>query len=68
VRCKTMRFMDRDASMTFRLPAAIREALQRAADAERRSLSSMAVLILEDGLTARGFLKAPKPEPKRRRS
>lgn len=54
--------------MTFRLPAAIREALQRAAEAERRSLSSMAVLILEDGLTARGFLKASNPQRSTKRS
>ena len=63
--CLTMRDMDRDASMTFRLPTATREALQRVADKERRSLSTMALLILEEGLVARGVLrKSLKAQPK----
>jgi predicted transcriptional regulator len=59
--------MDRDASLTFRLPRKLREALQVAADAERRSLSAMAVVILEDALVDRGFLKRPTTTDKRRR-
>jgi predicted transcriptional regulator len=59
--------MDRDASLTFRLPGTLREALQVAADAERRSLSAMAVVILEDALVERGFLKRSATADKRRR-
>ena len=60
-------YMDRDASLTFRLPGKLREALQVAADAERRSLSAMAVVILEDALVERGFLKRSATTDKRRR-
>lgn len=59
--------MDRDATMTFRLPAATRAALEEAAEAERRSLSSLAVLILEDWLTDRGHLPKPGPRTTKRR-
>lgn len=55
-----MPIMERDASITFRLPLATREALQRAADAERRTLSNMALLIVEDWLGANGHLDEPK--------
>lgn len=50
--------------MTFRLPASTRAALERAAETERRSLSSMAVIILEEWLRERGHL----PEGKKARA
>lgn len=65
-RCLTMQDMDRDATMTFRLPAATRAALERAAEAERRSLSSLAVLILEDWLRDEGHLARARRAPKRK--
>ena len=64
VACLTMRDMDRDATMTFRLPATTRAALERAAEAERRSLSSLAVLILEDWLRDEGHLARAQRAPK----
>lgn len=42
--------------MTFRLPVATRDALRSAADADHRTMSNLAVLILEGWLTERGFL------------
>lgn len=53
--------------MTFRLPSATRDALSRAAEAERRSMSSMAVLALEGWLTANGYLPKPKPKAQSKR-
>jgi hypothetical protein len=58
--------MDRDASMTFRLPAATRAALERAAETERRSLSGMTVVILEAWLIDEGYLRESKARPRRR--
>ena len=62
-----MQGMDRNASMTFRLPARTRAALERAAKEERRSLSSLLLVVLEDWLSARTKLAAPKAkrQPKR---
>lgn len=53
--------------MTFRLPATTRAALEEAAEAERRSLSSLAVLILEEWLTDRRYLPKPGPRGTKRR-
>jgi len=53
--------------MTFRLPARTRAALERAAEEERRSLSGLLVVVLEDWLSARRKVAAPKAkrQPKR---
>ena len=51
--------MEKDAMMAFRLPARTRDALQRAADDEQRSLSNMTVRILTAWLTDQGFLDVP---------
>ncbi|HYD40082.1 MAG TPA: hypothetical protein VEB43_04580 [Anaeromyxobacter sp.] len=59
--------MDRDATMTFRLRTATRAALEEAAEAEQRSLSSLAVVILEGWLTDRGYLPKPSPRAAKRR-
>jgi hypothetical protein len=56
--------MDKDATVTFRLPEATRDALRRAAEADRRSLSSLAVIVLEGWLEERGILSAPKKQRK----
>ena len=63
--CSTTSDMERDATLAFRLPLATRKALQVAADSERRTLSNMALLILEEALTARGFLNSSKATGKR---
>lgn len=53
----------------MRLPAGVRDALQRAADADQRSLSAMAVKIITAFLAAEGYLAAPgAPAKKRARS
>jgi uncharacterized protein (DUF1778 family) len=57
--------MEKDTRLTFRMPAATREALERAADEERRSVSDLAVLVIEDWLAARSASGAAKPSKKR---
>jgi hypothetical protein len=59
--------MDKDASLTFRLPAKTREALQRAANESHRSLGSLATLVLEEWLSDQGHLPKPKPQRKPKR-
>lgn len=66
VSCKTTSNMDKDATITFRLPQATRDALARAAEAERRSLSNLAVAVLSGWLEQRGYL--PKPPSAKRRA
>jgi hypothetical protein len=58
--------MERDAMMVFRLPSATREALQRAAEAEQRSMSNLTVLIVSEWLSANGYM--PKRRAPRKRS
>lgn len=64
--CKTVPNMNKDASITFRLPQATRDALARAAEAERRSLSNLAVAVLSEWLEAHGHL--PKARPAKRQA
>lgn len=53
--------MKRDAVMNLRVPGDVKDALQRAADADfGRSMSSMAVRIFQEWLTEHGHLK-PAP-------
>jgi len=42
-----------DTSITVRLPLAMKRAVERAAEAERRSLSQMIVVVLEQFLESR---------------
>ncbi len=60
--CLTMLDMERDASITFRLPSATRRALERAAEADRRGLSNLIAAILTDWLEHKGYLPKPKRE------
>lgn len=55
--------MKRDAMLVLRLPAEIKAALQKAADANLRSMSSMNVWALSEWLAAHGFLDAPGAAP-----
>jgi hypothetical protein len=48
--------MKRDSTLNLRLPAAVKEALARAAARDMRSSSGMAVHILAEWLTAQGYL------------
>jgi hypothetical protein len=57
--------MERDARLIVRLPAAVKEATQRAADDDHgRSLSGMVVRILEEWLSQHDYLK-PKSKGRR---
>jgi len=58
--------MTRDAQLTFRLDRLTREAIDRAAEAERRTPGDLARLVLSEWLTAKGYLDAPKKTPRRR--
>ena len=64
----TMADMDKDTRLTFRMSQATREGLEHAAEAERRSVSDLAVIILENWLVAKGHLPAPgRPSRKGRK-
>jgi len=47
--------MERDDVLNFRLPAASKHALKRAATKDERSMSVMAVRILREWLAAHGY-------------
>lgn len=49
----------RDTSITVRMPLAMKRALERAAEAESRSLSQMVVVVLK------GFLESHHERPRR---
>lgn len=62
--------MKRDSTLNLRLPAAVKEALARAAEEDLRTSSGMAVHILAEWLTARGHLArtdATTSKPARRK-
>jgi hypothetical protein len=52
--------MVKTAALAFRMESEIKGALQKAADDERRSISSMVEIILSDWLTNNGYLSKPK--------
>jgi hypothetical protein len=47
----------RDAQVSFKIPASTKLALETAARGDKRSLSSMAMVILETWLKEKGFMK-----------
>jgi uncharacterized protein (DUF1778 family) len=47
----------RDAQVSFKVPTSTKRALERAAASDRRSVSTMAMVILETWLKEKGFLK-----------
>lgn len=57
--------MEKDTRLTFRMSAATRDALERAAEEERRSVSDLAVLIIQDWLATRSASVTAKPSKKR---
>jgi hypothetical protein len=53
--------MERDAVLNMRIPERVKEALKVAADEDRRSVSAMVVVILEEWLLNNAYLKtSPK--------
>ena len=55
----------KDAIITVRLPSAVKDALQRAADLDMRSLASMTAKVLTDFVRGQGLLSDAKPPHKR---
>ena len=49
--------MKNDATLNLRVPAELKMALERAAEADLRTVSGMAVVLLVEGLERRGFVK-----------
>lgn len=62
----TMKGMDKDATLTFRLPSSLRRLLEAAATADRRTVGSFTVLLLEEAIAARGLPTSAKPRAKPR--
>jgi hypothetical protein len=61
----------KDGSLTIRLPLPLKEALERVAESERRSVSQTAEIAIERFLEARhewpsSGSKQPRPAPRRR--
>ncbi|WP_248353474.1 ribbon-helix-helix domain-containing protein [Anaeromyxobacter oryzae] len=57
----------KDRRLSIRLPAAVLDALTRAADADRRTVGNLAVKILADWLAREGWLATDDVVPRRRR-
>jgi hypothetical protein len=54
----------KDAIISVRLPSAVKDALQRAADEDMRSLASLTAKVLTDHVRAMGLLGDTKPSSK----
>ena len=52
--------MTLDAMLVVRFPQDVKDALQRAAEDDARSMSSMCLIIIREGLQQRGYLDKPK--------
>jgi predicted HicB family RNase H-like nuclease len=52
--------MERDAVLNMRIPERVKKALRVAAEDERRSVSSLVVVVLEEWLLNRAYLKSAK--------
>lgn len=64
--CNTMSIMQRDDMLNVRIPAEIKEAVSRAAEADHgRSMSGMVVRILTEWVTEKGFLPGPGKRPRK---
>ncbi len=57
--------MTLDAVVMMRFPSDVKDALKRAAKAERRSMSNLALAVLSDWLVENGHLKPTRPNAKR---
>ena len=54
--------MARTAPLGFRVTEELKAALERAAKNDRRSVSSLCELVLEEWLQANGYLKSTPPQ------
>jgi hypothetical protein len=59
IECNTFLSMPRDEILNLRLTSDVKEAVRLAAEADGRSMSSMAERILREWLIEKGHLKAP---------
>jgi hypothetical protein len=57
--------MTLDAIVMMRFPSDVKAALQAAAKSERRSMSNLALAVLESWLVKQGYLKPDRPAPRR---
>jgi hypothetical protein len=55
--------MTRESQISFKIPAALKDAIQRRAEAERRSVSAYVMMLLEKHVE-----ETPEPEPQRAKS
>jgi len=58
--------MKRDEVLNIRVPSEVKEALRKAAEADDRSLSTMAVRILREWLEGHGHIATSTPTKRRR--
>lgn len=49
--------MDKSETLTLRLPAALKDGLKKAAEKDRRTVSQVVLLAIEERLRAGGLLK-----------
>ena len=54
--------MTLDTMLVVRFPQDVKDALQRAAEEDSRSMSSMCLIIIRESLQARGYLEKPKKQ------
>ena len=57
--------MKNDATLNLRVPAELKMALERAAEADLRTVSGMAVVLLVEGMKRRGFVTPARKKGKR---
>ncbi len=55
-----------DAMLVVRFPQEVKDALQHAAEEDDRSMSSMCLIIIREGLQARGYLEKSGQSVRRR--
>ncbi len=56
-----------DAMLVVRFPQDVKDALRRAAEEDDRSMSSLALILVRQGLVARGYLDEPVKRVRGRR-
>ncbi len=59
--------MTLDAIVMMRFPTNVKAALRKAAEAEQRSMSNLALAVLTAWLVEQGYMKATKPAVKKGR-
>ena len=56
---------EKDTMLNVRVPKAVKDAAQKAADDDQRSVSGLVLKVLNDWLTERGYLK-PSTAPRKK--